>query len=138
VRTEAEIGASRKWRLPHDFIMASLSVMTRPSASNRHAIVRRPRRARLARALVKIADHAARRATGAGIRNGKQVQEAIAHLCQNRTTIVIAHRLHTIMHSDAILVVGRTIRRARAPRRSVAHRRSLGSFFRLQQREPPP
>ena len=34
-----------------------------------------------------------------------QVQEAIEHLCQNRTTIVIAHRLHTIMHADAILVV---------------------------------
>ena len=28
----------------------------------------------------------------------KAVQEAIEHLCQNRTTIVIAHRLHTIMH----------------------------------------
>ena len=40
------------------------------------------------------------------IRNPKrQVQEAIEHLCQNRTTIVIAHRLHTIMHADAILVV---------------------------------
>jgi ATP-binding cassette subfamily B protein len=35
----------------------------------------------------------------------KAVQEAIDHLCQNRTTIVIAHRLHTIMHADAILVV---------------------------------
>src|SRR6185437_13596247 len=35
----------------------------------------------------------------------QQVQEAIEHLCQNRTTIVIAHRLHTIMHADAILVV---------------------------------
>ena len=33
------------------------------------------------------------------------MQEAIEHLCQNRTTIVIAHRLHTIMHADAILVV---------------------------------
>ena len=36
----------------------------------------------------------------------QQVQEAIEHLCQNRTTIVIAHRLHTIMRdADAILVV---------------------------------
>ncbi|MDU1694439.1 MAG: ATP-binding cassette domain-containing protein, partial [Bradyrhizobium sp.] len=35
----------------------------------------------------------------------RQVQEAIEHLCQNRTTLVIAHRLHTIMNADAILVV---------------------------------
>ena len=33
------------------------------------------------------------------------VQDAMAHLCQGRTTIVIAHRLHTITHSDRILVV---------------------------------
>ena len=33
------------------------------------------------------------------------MHEAIEHLCANRTTIVIAHRLHTIMHADAILVV---------------------------------
>ena len=33
------------------------------------------------------------------------VQDAIAHLCQGRTTIVIAHRLHTITHSDRILVI---------------------------------
>ena len=33
------------------------------------------------------------------------VQDAIAHLCQGRTTLVIAHRLHTITHADRILVV---------------------------------
>jgi ATP-binding cassette subfamily B protein len=33
------------------------------------------------------------------------VQDAIAHLCQGRTTIVIAHRLHTITHADRILVL---------------------------------
>jgi ATP-binding cassette subfamily B protein len=33
------------------------------------------------------------------------VQDAIAHLCQGRTTIVIAHRLHTITHADRILVI---------------------------------
>jgi len=35
----------------------------------------------------------------------KYVQDAIAHLCEGRTTIVIAHRLHTIMHADRILVI---------------------------------
>src|SRR5204863_527378 len=64
----------------------------------------------------------------------KQVQEAIEHLCQNRTTIVIAHRLHTIMHADAILVVegGEIVERGRHDdllRRGGRY----ASFFRLQQ-----
>ena len=33
------------------------------------------------------------------------VQDAMAHLCEGRTTIAIAHRLHTITHADRILVV---------------------------------
>jgi ATP-binding cassette, subfamily B, bacterial MsbA len=35
----------------------------------------------------------------------RYVQQAIAELCKGRTTIVIAHRLATIMHADRILVV---------------------------------
>jgi hypothetical protein len=66
----------------------------------------------------------------------KQVQEAIEHLCQNRTTIVIAHRLHTIMHADAILVVegGEIVERGLHDdllRRGGRY----ASFFRLQQRD---
>jgi ATP-binding cassette subfamily B protein len=33
------------------------------------------------------------------------VQEAIGHLCQGRTTLVIAHRLPTVMHADRIHVL---------------------------------
>ncbi len=66
----------------------------------------------------------------------KQVQEAIEHLCQNRTTIVIAHRLHTITHADTILVVeaGEIVERGRHDdllRRGGRY----ASFFRLQQRD---
>ena len=69
----------------------------------------------------------------------QQVQEAIEHLCQNRTTIVIAHRLHTIMHADAILVVegGEIVERGRHDdllRRGGRY----ASFFRLQHRESGP
>jgi ABC-type multidrug transport system fused ATPase/permease subunit len=69
----------------------------------------------------------------------KQVQEAIEHLCRNRTTIVIAHRLHTIMHADAILVVegGEIVERGRHDdllRRGGRY----ASFFRLQHRDAGP
>jgi ATP-binding cassette, subfamily B, bacterial MsbA len=33
------------------------------------------------------------------------VQDAMARLTEGRTTIAIAHRLHTITHADRILVV---------------------------------
>jgi ATP-binding cassette subfamily B protein len=35
----------------------------------------------------------------------REVQRAIEHLCQGRTTIAIAHRLHTITHADRIVVI---------------------------------
>ena len=68
----------------------------------------------------------------------KAVQEAIEHLCQNRTTIVIAHRLHTIMHADAILVIegGEIVERGQHDdllRRGGRY----SSFFRLQHRDNP-
>src|SRR5262249_8762004 len=67
------------------------------------------------------------------------VQDAIAHLCEGRTTIVVAHRLHTIMHSDRILVVEdgvivETGRHDELPRRNGRY----ASFYRLQLREQAP
>jgi subfamily B ATP-binding cassette protein MsbA len=41
------------------------------------------------------------------------VQQAIARLMENRTSIVIAHRLSTVLHADQIVVVesGRVVER---------------------------
>ncbi|MEA3296783.1 MAG: ATP-binding cassette domain-containing protein, partial [candidate division Zixibacteria bacterium] len=43
------------------------------------------------------------------------VQEAISHLMRNRTTLVVAHRLSTIINSDCIIVIdnGRIIEKGR-------------------------
>jgi subfamily B ATP-binding cassette protein MsbA len=69
----------------------------------------------------------------------RQVQEAIEHLCQGRTTLVIAHRLHTIMHSDTIHVIegGQVVESGRHDdllRRNGRY----ASFFRLQYRDVRP
>ncbi|NEV80858.1 ATP-binding cassette domain-containing protein, partial [Rhodopseudomonas sp. BR0C11] len=69
----------------------------------------------------------------------KLVQEAIDRLARGRTTIVIAHRLHTIMHADSILVVeaGEIVEQGRHDdllRRGGRY----ASFFRLQQRHTAP
>lgn len=69
----------------------------------------------------------------------KQVQEAIEHLCQNRTTIVIAHRLHTIMHADQILVVENGVIVETGRHDDLLRRGGrYASFFRLQHREANP
>ena len=69
----------------------------------------------------------------------RQVQEAIEHLCRNRTTIVIAHRLHTIMHADAILVVegGEIVEQGRHDE-LLRRGGRYASFFRLQHRDSSP
>jgi subfamily B ATP-binding cassette protein MsbA len=64
------------------------------------------------------------------------VQRAIEHLCRNRTTIVIAHRLHTVVDADRIFVIadGSVVESGR-------HQDLLrkggryASFYRLQLRE---
>ncbi|HWW47667.1 MAG TPA: ABC transporter ATP-binding protein [Xanthobacteraceae bacterium] len=67
------------------------------------------------------------------------VQQALAHLCENRTTIVIAHRLHTIMHADTILVVEKgSIVEAGGHDELLAANGRYASFFRLQHREANP
>ena len=64
------------------------------------------------------------------------VQDAMAHLCKDRTTMVIAHRLNTIVHADRILVVENGVI-AESGRHDELLRKGgrYAAFYRLQVRE---
>ena len=67
------------------------------------------------------------------------VQDAIAHLCQGRTTIVIAHRLQTIMHADRIMVVeGGTIVESGRHDELLRKGGRYAAFYRLQIKDQEP
>jgi ATP-binding cassette subfamily B protein len=137
--TKAEIEAAAKAACAHDFIMGfPLGYDTPVGEHGAQLSGGQRQRIAVARALIKNAPIILLDEATAALdsESEKAVQEAIEHLCQNRTTIVIAHRLHTIMHADAILVVegGEIVERGRHDdllRRGGRY----ASFFRLQQRE---
>ncbi len=137
-----EIIAAAKAACAHDFIMGFPKGYDTPVGEHGTQLSGGQRqRVAIARALVKNAPIILLDEATAALdsESEKQVQEAITHLCQNRTTIVIAHRLHTIMNSDAILVVesGEIVERGRHD--ELLHRNGrYASFFRLQHRETPP
>jgi ATP-binding cassette, subfamily B, bacterial MsbA len=140
--SQAEIVAAAKAACAHDFITGFPLGYDTP-VGERGAQLSGGQRQRIAvaRALVKNAPIILLDEATAALdsESEKQVQEAIEHLCQNRTTIVIAHRLHTIMHADAILVVegGEIVERGRHDdllRRGGRY----ASFFRLQHRDTGP
>jgi len=140
--SEAEIVAAAKAACAHEFIMGfPLGYDTPVGEHGTQLSGGQRQRIAVARALVKNAPIILLDEATAALdsESEKQVQEAIEHLCQGRTTIVIAHRLHTIMHADAILVVegGEIVERGRHDdllRRGGRY----ASFFRLQHRDAGP
>jgi ABC-type multidrug transport system fused ATPase/permease subunit len=140
--SEAEIVAAAKAACAHEFIMGfPLGYDTPVGEHGTQLSGGQRQRIAVARALVKNAPVILLDEATAALdsESEKQVQEAIEHLCQGRTTIVIAHRLHTIMHADAILVVegGEIVERGRHDdllRRGGRY----ASFFRLQHRDTGP
>jgi ATP-binding cassette, subfamily B, bacterial MsbA len=140
--SQAEIVAAAKAACAHVFIMGfPLGYDTPVGEHGTQLSGGQRQRIAVARALVKNAPIILLDEATAALdsESEKQVQEAIEHLCQNRTTIVIAHRLHTIMHADAILVVegGEIVERGRHDdllRRGGRY----ASFFRLQHRDAGP
>jgi ATP-binding cassette, subfamily B, bacterial MsbA len=105
---EDEIVTAAKAAHAHDFIESFPAGYDTPVGEHGLQLSGGQRqRIAIARALIKDApiillDEATAALDAESERN---VQEAIAELCEGRTTIAIAHRLSTIMHADCILVV---------------------------------
>ncbi|WP_050403558.1 ABC transporter ATP-binding protein [Bradyrhizobium embrapense] len=139
--TEAEIVDAAKAACAHDFIMSfPLGYDTPVGEHGTQLSGGQRQRIAVARALIKNAPIILLDEATAALdsESEKQVQEAIEHLCQGRTTIVIAHRLHTIMHADAILVVegGKIVERGRHEE-LLRRGGRYASFFRLQHHHDP-
>ena len=140
--TQDEIVAAAKAACAHDFIMGfPLGYDTPVGEHGAQLSGGQRQRIAVARALIKNAPVILLDEATAALdsESEKAVQEAIEHLCQNRTTIVIAHRLHTIMHADAILVVegGEIVERGRHDE-LLRRGGRYASFFRLQHHDAGP
>ncbi len=105
---EAAIVTAAKAAFAHDFIMAFPNGYDTPVGEHGTALSGGQRqRIAIARALIKDAPIILLDEATAALdsESERQVQDAIARLCEGRTTIVIAHRLSTIMHADRIHVI---------------------------------
>jgi ATP-binding cassette subfamily B protein len=106
--TEAEIVAAAKAAFAHDFIMSFPQGYDTPVGEHGLQLSGGQRqRIAIARALIKNAAIILLDEATAALdsESERQVQEALDRLTQGRTTIVIAHRLHTITHADRIHVI---------------------------------
>lgn len=137
--TEEEIVAAARAACAHDFIMGFPQGYDTPVGEHGTQLSGGQRqRVAIARALIKDAPIILLDEATAALdsESEKFVQEAIARLCKDRTTIVIAHRLHTIMHADQILVVeDGTIVESGVHGDLLQKGGRYAAFFRLQQRD---
>lgn len=106
--TEDEIVAAAKAANAHDFIMSfPHGYDTHTGEQGLQLSGGQRQRIAVARALIKDARLILLDEATAALDSESErlVQDAIAHLTRDRTTIVIAHRLHTVAHADRIFVI---------------------------------
>jgi ATP-binding cassette subfamily B protein len=106
--TESEIMAAARAAYAHDFIIAFPRGYDTPVGERGTQLAGGERqRIAVARALLKDAAVILLDEATASLdsESERQVQRAIEHLCRGRTTIVIAHRLHTVVDADRIFVI---------------------------------
>jgi ATP-binding cassette subfamily B protein len=106
--SDAEIVAAAKAAHAHEFIESFPRGYATPVGEHGMQLSGGQRqRIAIARALIKHAPIILLDEATAALdsESERHVQEAIAELCKDRTTLVIAHRLATIMHADRILVI---------------------------------
>jgi ATP-binding cassette, subfamily B, bacterial MsbA len=140
--SEAQIVAAARAAHAHDFIAGFPLGYDTPVGEHGHQLSGGQRqRIAIARALIKDAPIILLDEATASLdsESERHVQEAIAELCKDRTTLVIAHRLGTIMHADCILVVenGSVAEQGRHDELLRKGGR-YASFYRLQLREQTP
>jgi ATP-binding cassette subfamily B protein len=106
--SEDEILAAAKAAHAHEFIMGFPNGYDTPVGERGAQLSGGERqRVAIARALIKNAKIILLDEATASLDSESErlVRDAIEHLCRGRTTIAIAHRLHTITHADRILVI---------------------------------
>jgi ATP-binding cassette subfamily B protein len=138
---EAEIVAASKAAHAHEFITAIPGGYDAPVGERGTQLSGGERqRIAIARALLKDAPLILLDEPTASLdtESERLVQDAIAHLCRGRTTIVIAHRLHTITHADRILVIENgTVSEAGQHEELLRKGGRYAAFYRLQFKDEP-
>jgi ATP-binding cassette subfamily B protein len=140
--SEDEIVAAAKAAYAHDFIMSFPRGYDTPVGEHGLQLSGGQRqRIAIARALIKNAPIILLDEATAALDSESelQVRQAMDHLCQGRTTLAIAHRLHTVSHADCIHVVedGRVVESGRHDDLLRSGGR-YASFYRLQLKEQEP
>ena len=134
--SEDEIVAAAKGAYAHDFIISFPKGYDTPVGEHGLQLSGGQRqRVAIARALIKNAPIILLDEATAALDSESelQVREAMEHLCQGRTTVAIAHRLHTVSHADRIYVVedGEVVESGRHD--ELLHQGGrYASFYRLQ------
>jgi ATP-binding cassette, subfamily B, bacterial MsbA len=137
--TEEEIIAAAKGAFAHDFILSFPRGYDTPVGEHGLQLSGGQRqRVAIARALIKNAPIILLDEATASLDSESelQVREAMEHLCQGRTTLAIAHRLHTVSHADRIYVIEEG-RAAESGRHEELLRKGgrYAAFYRLQLKE---